>query len=274
MDLAIPRCTRDDGRESPPGAHQQVQPVCLLQHFPYLPPLHEPPHRRAWRGRHIEVPVPMERVPRTSAHRCNPQHSWPHAAGTRVARHTVSRARCRPRHPLSPETGTMTSAGMRLPRADSQTQSGQPLPRTDMTRRILAGALSVGAALWLAACSDDTTAPHAERPAAVAAAVSPETSALAATVRQARDRARDHRRPPGRPGPPRAHALGTGTRLRQSADRDRDISCMTCHLAGASTVDQRSLAMGRVPPGWGSRGCIRRMPSCIGARRRCSTCTR
>ena len=78
----------------------------------------------------------------------------------------------------------MTSAGMRLPRADSQTQSGQPLPRTDMTRRILAGALSVGAALWLAACSDDTTAPHAERPAAVAAAVSPETSALAATVRQ------------------------------------------------------------------------------------------
>lgn len=120
-----------------------------------------------------------------------------------------------------------------------------------MTRRILAAALSVGAALWLAACSDDTTAPHAERPAAVAAAVSPETAALAATVRQLATAQGIIAVPRAAPVRPELMHLGQALAFDKVLSGNRDISCMTCHLAGASTVDQRSLAIGQGATGLG-----------------------
>ena len=68
--------------------------------------------------------------------------------------------------------------------------------------------------------------------------------------------------------------LGQALAFDKVLSGNRDISCMTCHLAGASTVDQRSLAIGQGATGLGLARVHPRMPSCIGARRRCSTCTR
>ncbi|MEP6688417.1 MAG: cytochrome c peroxidase, partial [Gemmatimonadales bacterium] len=116
-----------------------------------------------------------------------------------------------------------------------------------MRRGTLAGALGVGAALWLIGCSDDTTAPRAE-PAVSLAVVSAET---AAQVRQLAAAQGIIAVP--RPAPVRRDLLLLGQALAfdKELSGNRDISCMTCHLAGAATVDQRSIAIGQGGTGLG-----------------------
>ena len=121
-----------------------------------------------------------------------------------------------------------------------------------MSRGILAGALVAGAALWLAGCSDDTTAPGADQERApVAAAVTPETAALAAQVRTLA--AAQGITPLARPAVPRPElmALGRALAFDKILSGNRDISCMTCHLSSTATVDGRSVPIGQGGSGTG-----------------------
>jgi cytochrome c peroxidase len=117
-----------------------------------------------------------------------------------------------------------------------------------MTSRKLAGALGVSATLWLAGCSDSTTtAPHTEIAAATA-----ETAALAAEIRQlAAGRGITALQ---RPAPVRSELsrLGQALAFDKVLSGNRDISCMTCHLAGTATVDGRSVAIGQGATGLGT----------------------
>ncbi|HEX3234710.1 MAG TPA: cytochrome c peroxidase [Gemmatimonadales bacterium] len=115
-----------------------------------------------------------------------------------------------------------------------------------MTRRKLARTLGVAASLWLAGCSDDTTAPHLQMAAATA-----ETAALAAEVRQLAVTS-------GvialqRPAPVRRELslLGQALAFDKILSGNRDISCMTCHLAKTATMDGRSIAIGQGGSGLG-----------------------
>ncbi len=123
-----------------------------------------------------------------------------------------------------------------------------------MTSRNLAGVLGVSATLWLAGCSDDTTAPHLESPAAAAtaAALSPEAAALAAEVRVlAAGRGITALQRPA-PVRPELSRLGQALAFDKVLSGNRDISCMTCHLAGAGTVDGRSTSIGQGATGLGT----------------------
>jgi cytochrome c peroxidase len=115
-----------------------------------------------------------------------------------------------------------------------------------MTRRILASALGVSASLWLAGCSDDTTAPHLQIAAATA-----ETAALAAEVRQLA--VTGGITALQRPAPVRRELslLGQALAFDKVLSGNRDISCMTCHLAKIATVDGRSVAIGQGATGLG-----------------------
>lgn len=110
----------------------------------------------------------------------------------------------------------------------------------------LVGALSVGAALWLTGCSGDTTAPHTQP--TIAFAVAPET---AAQVRQLA--AAQGITPVPRPAAVRRELLLLGQALAfdKELSGNRDISCMSCHLAPAATVDQRSVSIGQGGTGLG-----------------------
>jgi len=115
-------------------------------------------------------------------------------------------------------------------------------------RRTVSAALASAAALWLVGCSDDTTAPRAEPAPPIAFAVTPE---MAAQVRQLA--AAQGITSPPRPAPVRRELmlLGQALAFDKELSGNRDISCMTCHLAGIATVDQRSVAIGQGGTGLG-----------------------
>jgi cytochrome c peroxidase len=122
-----------------------------------------------------------------------------------------------------------------------------------MTSRKLAGALGLSATLWLAGCSDSTTAPHLETPVAKAetAALTAEAAALAAEVRLlAAGRGITALQRPA-PVRPELSRLGQALAFDKVLSGNRDISCMTCHLAGAATVDGRSTSIGQGATGLG-----------------------
>jgi hypothetical protein len=122
-----------------------------------------------------------------------------------------------------------------------------------MTSRILAGAFGVCATLWLAGCSDDTTAPGAEMAAdgPQVAAATAEVAALAAEVRQlAAGRGITGLQRPA-PVRPALSLLGQALAFDKELSGNRDISCMTCHLATMATVDGHSTAIGQGAVGLG-----------------------
>jgi cytochrome c peroxidase len=111
----------------------------------------------------------------------------------------------------------------------------------------MAGACAV---LWLGACSDDTTAPRTNpglEPSAATAAI----EALAADVR--RLAAGRGITPMPRPAPVRRELslLGQALAFDKVLSGNRDISCMTCHLAGLATADGRSVGIGQGATGLG-----------------------
>ena len=125
-----------------------------------------------------------------------------------------------------------------------------------MTSRILAGALAVGVTLWLSGCGDAATAPQNQTPAMAAdgglAAATPEVAALAAEVRQlaAAQGITPLARPPA--VRPALSLLGQALAFDKVLSGNRDISCMTCHLASTATVDGRSVAVGQGATGLGT----------------------
>ncbi len=123
-----------------------------------------------------------------------------------------------------------------------------------MRSRILGGALGWCATLWLAGCSDSTTAPRTEldSPGHEIAAATAETAALAAEVRQLA--AGRGITPLQRPAPVRRELslLGQALAFDKILSGNRDISCMTCHLAKTATVDGRSVAIGQGATGLGT----------------------
>jgi cytochrome c peroxidase len=123
-----------------------------------------------------------------------------------------------------------------------------------MTRRNLAGVFAVSAALWLAGCSDGTTAPPSETMARTGetAAATPEVAALAAEVRQlaaAQGIIALQRPAPVRPP---LSLLGQALAFDKILSGNRDISCMTCHLSRTATVDSRSVSIGQGATGLGT----------------------
>jgi cytochrome c peroxidase len=125
-----------------------------------------------------------------------------------------------------------------------------------MTSRNLAGALAVGATLWLSGCGDSATAPVDQSPAMSAAgetaAATAEVAALAAEVRQlaaAQGIAPVARPPAVRPA---LSLLGQALAFDRELSGNRDISCMTCHLSRTATVDGRSVAVGQGASGLGT----------------------
>ena len=144
-----------------------------------------------------------------------------------------------------------------------------------MIRRNLVAALSACATLWLAGCSDDTTAPSQALdpvPAPQIAAATAEVAALAAEVRTLA--AGQGMAALQRPAPVRRELslLGRALAFDKILSGNRDISCMTCHLAKLATVDARSVSIGQGATGLGPGGCTRWARSFTAARRRCSTC--
>jgi cytochrome c peroxidase len=119
-----------------------------------------------------------------------------------------------------------------------------------MRSRILTGALGVSAALWLTGCSDDTTAPTAE-PAAttapVAFAITPEQAAALRQLAVSQGMT-PITKPTVRPELMR---LGQALAFDKVLSGNKDISCMTCHLANTGTVDLRSVSIGTGGTGLG-----------------------
>ena len=123
-----------------------------------------------------------------------------------------------------------------------------------MTRRNLVAALSACATLWLAGCSDDTTAPSQALdpvPAPQIAAATAEVAALAAEVRTLATG--QGMAALQRPAPVRRELslLGRALAFDKILSGNRDISCMTCHLAKLATVDARSVSIGQGATGLG-----------------------
>src|SRR5215207_3131527 len=111
-----------------------------------------------------------------------------------------------------------------------------------MMSRNLTCVLGSCATLLLAACGDDTTAPA--QPPQIQAATA-EVAAMAAQVRQlattngitALQRPAAVRR--------ELSLLGQALAFDKVRSGNRDISCMTCHLAKNATIDGRSVAIGQ-----------------------------
>ena len=120
-----------------------------------------------------------------------------------------------------------------------------------MTSRNLAGLAVLGATLWLAGCGDDTTAPRSPSGLEMAAATA-EVEALAAEVRALA--ASQGITALQRPAPvrPQLSLLGQALAFDKELSGNRDISCMTCHLASNATVDARSLSIGQGATGLGT----------------------
>ncbi|MEO6057225.1 MAG: cytochrome c peroxidase [Gemmatimonadales bacterium] len=118
-----------------------------------------------------------------------------------------------------------------------------------MIRRNLAGAISICATMWLTGCSDDTTAPDPQPGIQAATAA---TAALAAQVRlmAASSGVTALEGPP--PVRRELSLLGQALAFDKVLSGNRDISCMTCHLARVGTVDARSVAIGQGASGLGT----------------------
>jgi cytochrome c peroxidase len=117
-----------------------------------------------------------------------------------------------------------------------------------MLRKNLTVALGIGATLWLGGCSDEATAPAPPPQSQTATA---ETAALAAEVRQSAAAA--GLTPLQRPAPVRRelNVLGRALAFDKELSGNRDISCMTCHLAKLATTDGHSVAIGQGATGLG-----------------------
>ncbi len=115
-----------------------------------------------------------------------------------------------------------------------------------MSRNLARAVGACTTVLWLVGCSDDTTAPDVDIQAATA-----EITALAAEVRQLA--ASNGMTALQRPAPirPDLSRLGQALAFDKVLSGNRDISCMTCHLAGLATVDGHSTAIGTGATGLG-----------------------
>ncbi len=121
-------------------------------------------------------------------------------------------------------------------------------------RRNLAATLSACATLWLAGCSDDTTAPSSGTPPLAPPRMEAATAAAAALAAEVRGLAANQGITPiTRPAPVRRElsVLGRALAFDKVLSGNRDISCMTCHLAKLATVDGRSVAIGTGGSGLG-----------------------
>ncbi|HUR95184.1 MAG TPA: cytochrome c peroxidase [Gemmatimonadales bacterium] len=109
--------------------------------------------------------------------------------------------------------------------------------------------LGICATLLLAACGDDTTAPAS--PPRIEAATA-EVAAMAAQVRQLATT--NGITALQRPAPVRRELslLGQALAFDKVLSGNRDISCMTCHLAKNATIDGRSVAIGQGATGLGA----------------------
>jgi len=125
-----------------------------------------------------------------------------------------------------------------------------------MTSRNLAGALAVGATLWLSGCGDSATAPVDKSPVMTSAdetaAATAEVVALASEVRQLA--ASQGITALAKPAAvrPALSLLGQALAFDKELSGNRDISCMTCHLSRTATVDSRSVAIGQGGTGVGT----------------------
>jgi cytochrome c peroxidase len=123
-----------------------------------------------------------------------------------------------------------------------------------MMRRNLAATLSACATLWLAGCSDDTTAPSPGADPVGPPRMAAATAAVAALAAEVRGLAANQSITPiTRPAPVRRElsVLGRALAFDKVLSGNRDISCMTCHLAKLATVDGRSVAIGTGGTGLG-----------------------
>jgi cytochrome c peroxidase len=116
-----------------------------------------------------------------------------------------------------------------------------------MTLRTLARLAGVSATLWLFGCGEKITAPPPQEISAATA----EFTALAAQVRELATAAGITSLQ--RPAPVRRELslLGQALAFDKTLSGNRDISCMTCHLAGLATTDGRSVAIGQGATGLG-----------------------
>ncbi|HEU5304829.1 MAG TPA: cytochrome c peroxidase [Gemmatimonadales bacterium] len=119
-----------------------------------------------------------------------------------------------------------------------------------MMPRTLAGFAGVCATLWLAGCSEKITAPSTPSTPDIEAATA-EVAALAAEVRLLA--ANRGITPMPAPAPVRRELslLGQALAFDKILSGNRDISCMTCHLAGIATTDSRSVSIGQGATGLG-----------------------
>ena len=116
-----------------------------------------------------------------------------------------------------------------------------------MTLRSLGALAGACATLWLLGCGEKSTAPEIPD-LAVAAAADP---ALITEVRQlAATRGITPLAPPA-PVRRELSLLGQALAVDKILSGNRDISCMTCHVAGLATVDGRSVAIGQGATGVG-----------------------
>ena len=119
-----------------------------------------------------------------------------------------------------------------------------------MTSRNLAGAVVLAAAVLLGGCGDDATEPTP--PPFEMQAATAEVEALAAEVRQlAAGRGITRLQRPAAVRP-ELSLLGQALAFDKILSGNRDISCMTCHLANTATVDQRSVSIGQGASGLGT----------------------
>jgi cytochrome c peroxidase len=121
-------------------------------------------------------------------------------------------------------------------------------------RRNLAATLSACATLWLAGCSDDTTAPTSSAPPVAPPRMEAATAAAAALATEVRGLAANQGITPfTRPSAVRRElsVLGRALAFDKILSGNKDISCMTCHLAKLATVDGRSVAIGTGGTGLG-----------------------
>ena len=125
-----------------------------------------------------------------------------------------------------------------------------------MTSRNLAGALAVGATLWLSGCGDSATAPMDQSPAMTSAnetaAATAEVVALASEVRQLASSQGITALAKPAAVRPALSLLGQALAFDKELSGNRDISCMTCHLSRTATVDSRSVAIGQGGTGVGT----------------------
>jgi cytochrome c peroxidase len=116
-----------------------------------------------------------------------------------------------------------------------------------MTFRTLTRLAGVSATLWLFGCGEKITAPP---PRDIEAATA-EVTALAAEVRELALAAGITRLQQPAPVRRDLSLLGQALAFDKTLSGNRNISCMTCHLAGLATTDGRSVAIGQGASGLG-----------------------